>query len=95
MFAVGKLLLLDMECESFKTLVKPSQVSQASRKRKRVVLQYDSLGIPIAPKPNEINTGDTDTAEKKFIEVRLDVPRNFTPVSLATCYLLGSGTNWY
>jgi hypothetical protein len=103
---VGKLLLLDTQCEAFKTLVKPSQMTHVSKKRKRQVVTYDSLGVPVpvslSPSavsgknfaclshPNLSRNGARNLTENRrktigadgsrFIQVRLDVPRNYTPV---------------
>jgi hypothetical protein len=74
---VGKLLLLDTQCEAFTTLVKPSQMSQLTKKRKRAVVAYDSLGVPV---PVSSETSGVESATSRFIQVRLDVPRNYTPV---------------
>jgi hypothetical protein len=66
--AVGTLLLLDMQCEAFSKLVKPSQINHASKKRKRVATTYDSLGIPV---PASIETQEEvlDEDSDRFIQV--------------------------
>jgi hypothetical protein len=75
---VGTLLLLDIECESFRTLVKPSQISNSTKKRKRSRISYDANGEIIAPVTDDED--DTVVNNNRFIQVRLDIPRNYTPV---------------
>jgi hypothetical protein len=67
--AVGTLLLLDVECEAFRSLVKPSQISQLNKKRKRVGVTYDCAGIPVIPETESMGVVAGEDS-KRFIQVK-------------------------
>jgi hypothetical protein len=60
------LLLLDMQCEAFTKLVKPSQISNSTKKRKRFTVAYDTAGIPI---PSVARDTEEVINTNRFIQV--------------------------
>jgi hypothetical protein len=63
----GTLLLLDIRCEAFTSLVKPSQIANISKKRKRIAIAYDIAGIPI---PSTSIDTEESVNTSTFIQVR-------------------------